>query len=89
MTLLTDTLNSLWQVVAVGLLFGAGLPALFALGLRSLAAGANSETGAGEPTVAGRIGAAVCFAVIVAAVFGGILLLTEDFLTSTFGIEVF
>lgn len=36
MHLLTDTLDSLWQVVAVGLLFGAGLPAIFAFGLKSL-----------------------------------------------------
>lgn len=88
MTLLTDTLNSLWQVVAVGLLLGAGLPALFALGMRSLA-GTDTETGDGDPTLVGKIGAALCFAVIVVAVVGGILLITEDFLTSTFGIEVF
>ncbi|NLE81944.1 MAG: hypothetical protein GX610_20660 [Rhodococcus sp.] len=87
MTLLTDTLNSLWQVVAIGLLFGAGLPALFALGLRSLAAG--SADGSDAPTLVGKIGATVCFAIIVVAVASGILLLTEDFLSSTFGIKVF
>lgn len=88
MTLLTDTLNSLWQVVAIGLLFGAGLPALFALGLRSLATGSGPD-GSDAPTLVGKIGATVCFAIIVVAVASGILLLTEDFLTSTFGIKVF
>ena len=33
MDLLAQTANSLWQVVLVGLLLGAGLPAIFALGL--------------------------------------------------------
>lgn len=85
MTLLTDTLDSLWKVVAVGLLLGAGLPALFALGIRSLAA----DSGSSGSTIAGRIGATVCFAIIIVAVAAGILFLTEDFLTSTFGIKVF
>jgi hypothetical protein len=39
MDIVIDTLNSLWKVLAVGLLLGAGLPALFATGLRSLNAG--------------------------------------------------
>lgn len=88
MTLMTDTLDSLWQVVAVGLLLGAGLPALFALGLRSLASGSGPE-GTSESTLMGKLGAAICFVVVVVAVASGILLLTEDFLTSTFGIKVF
>ena len=36
MDVLVKALGALWQVVAVGLLLGAGLPALFALGIRSL-----------------------------------------------------
>lgn len=30
-------LNALWKIVVIGLLAGAGLPALFAVGLRALA----------------------------------------------------
>ncbi len=44
MDLLTQTANSLWQVVLVGLLLGAGLPAIFALGLKSLSVGARTNS---------------------------------------------
>ena len=37
-------LHALWQVVLVGLIFGAGLPALFAVGLRALSAPGNRRT---------------------------------------------
>ena len=44
MEILTKALGALWQVAAVGLLLGAGLPALFALGVRSLnSAGCRSS----------------------------------------------
>lgn len=33
--LFTHALDALWEVIAVGLVLGAGLPALFALGLRA------------------------------------------------------
>lgn len=90
MDLLTQTANSLWQVVIVGLLFGAGLPALFALGLRSLATGARTNPdGSSTATTAGKVGAALCFAVVLIAIITGILLLMQDFLASSFGIDVF
>ena len=88
MTLLTTTVQSLWQVVLVGLLFGAGLPAIFALGLRSLG-GADTAEGTSQPTVAARIGAYACFAVVLIAIITGILLLMNDFLASSFGIHIF
>lgn len=86
MHLLTDTLNSLWQVVAVGLLFGAGLPAIFALGLKSLSLQGEGSTGTGS---VGKVGAYLCFAVVLVTIFAGILLLMKNFLASTFGIDVF
>ena len=96
MTLLTDTVSSLWQVVLVGLLFGAGLPAVFALGLRALDSGASdlSDTTDGTerarvPTVTGRVLAWSCFAVVLIAIAAGILMLMSDFLASTFGLHVF
>jgi len=55
-------LNALWKIVVIGLLAGAGLPALFAVGLRALAprtgaaragAGAGTSTGAGTGTSTG------------------------------------
>ncbi|MER7009515.1 hypothetical protein ABT297_41610 [Dactylosporangium sp. NPDC000555] len=46
-------LQSAWRVLLVGLLVGAGLPALFALGVRSLAWGAGGDAEAHEPGTAG------------------------------------
>ncbi|WP_137725268.1 hypothetical protein [Prescottella subtropica] len=84
MDLLANTVNSLWQVVLVGLLFGAGLPALFALGLRSMSPGRDGQT-----STAGKLGAILCFAVVLIAIAAGILMLMQKFLASSFGIHVF
>ena len=46
-------LNALWKIVVVGLLTGAGLPAVFALGLRTL-----SPPGPPGPAAAADRGAA-------------------------------
>ena len=75
MDILVTSFTALWQVAAVGLLLGAGLPALFALGVRSLNSHRVLVTHGGEVTsqasVAGRVGAAVCFGItILAALFG-------------------
>lgn len=86
MNLLVHTLDSLWQVVLAGLLFGAGLPAIFALGMRSLAFGRGDG---GRAQLLGRAGAVTCFAVVLIAIIAGILLLTADFLSSSLGISVF
>ena len=76
MEILTKALDALWQVLLVGLVLGAGLPALFALGMRSLAAGrtvtADGQTFAGPATAAGKAGAVICFGICIAAVLFGI-----------------
>jgi hypothetical protein len=67
-------LNALWKIVVFGLLAGAGLPALFAIGLRSLSmpgsrvqtAGADSDHLVGG-NIVGMIIAAIIFLVILAA----------------------
>ena len=67
-------LNALWKIVVFGLIAGAGLPSLFALGLRALAwpgsrvqtAGADSDHLVGGNLV-GMVIAAICFLVILAA----------------------
>jgi hypothetical protein len=83
-------LHALWQVVLVGLICGAGLPALFAVGLRALNAGnrgtlrvadgGTQTAGAAADRVYGGnpVGLAVavaCFAVILAAIGYGIYLI--------------
>ena len=79
-------LNALWKIVVIGLLAGAGLPALFAVGLRALAprggteqAGAGTGTGTGTdadvapaPDLLGKLAAGLCFAAVVAAMVWGV-----------------
>lgn len=77
-TLLT-ALNSLWQVVLVGLLLGAGLPAIFALGMRSLNHGrttdASGAVAIGTTSTLGKVGAATAFGVVGLAVVFGIVVI--------------
>lgn len=73
-------LSALWKIVVVGLLAGAGLPALFAIGLRALAlrpagAGAESDPNSDEVVggnLVGLVAAVICFAVVLAAIGWGI-----------------
>ena len=72
-------LTALWKIIVIGLLAGAGLPALFALGLRALNTRPQSAD-AGGGTVAADEGAGVvgiaaaslCFLVVLAAIGWGI-----------------
>lgn len=79
MELLVKALGALWQVALVGVLLGAGLPALFALGLKSLSSNrplaADGIEYAGAPTSAGRAGAVVLFGICVLAVLFGIVVI--------------
>jgi hypothetical protein len=75
-------LQALWQIVVVGLLAGAGLPALFAVGLRALSlpggrvqtAGTDSDRIVGGSPVGIAVGG-LCFAVVLAAIGWGIYLI--------------
>jgi hypothetical protein len=72
-------LHALWEIVVIGLIAGAGLPALFAVGLRALSlpgnrvqpAGADSDQIVGG-SPAGIAAAVLCFAVVLAAIGWGI-----------------
>lgn len=79
MEILTKSFVALWQVLAVGLLLGAGLPALFALGLRSLSSGRVAVTDGpvpqSKPSALGLTGAVVCFAILGLAVAFGIIVI--------------
>jgi hypothetical protein len=74
-------LHALWQIVVVSLVCGAGLPALFAVGLRSLSltrqpaqATADQERIVGD-NPAGIAFAVLCFAVVLAGIGWGIYLI--------------
>ncbi len=76
---LVQEARSLGEVLLIALVLGAGLPALFALGVRALARGSETELAAGGVTVRapaarplGRVVAVVCFAVVVVVVLLGI-----------------
>ena len=83
MELVTKIVSALWQVLAVGILLGVGLPALFSLGMRSLEVGrvpapAGAARVSSDGTVAGtagKVGAYVCFAVCILAVLFGIVVI--------------
>ncbi|WP_027500693.1 hypothetical protein [Rhodococcus sp. UNC363MFTsu5.1] len=91
MDLLSKTVDSLWQVIAVGLLLGAGLPAIFALGLRALDSGSATDPATATTTrrPVAVIAAGTCFAVVIVAIITGILFIMQGFLSHTFGIEIF
>jgi len=69
-------LHALWQIVVVGLIAGAGLPAVFAVGLRALSlpgSGGKARTeGVVGGSVVGIIAAGLCFAVVLGGVGWGI-----------------
>ncbi|HWK92874.1 MAG TPA: hypothetical protein VNR17_11515 [Luteimicrobium sp.] len=81
--------SALGQVVLASVLVGAGLPALFALGLRGVfqaegrieghdAHGESDAALAPPRRVLGTVTAAVCFVVVLAAVVGGIVLIVRS-----------
>jgi hypothetical protein len=77
-------LHALWRIVVVGLIAGAGLPAVFAVGLRALAlpaAGQPALPGDSTKVVGGNplgiAAAAVCFAVVLAAIGWGVYLIVN------------
>jgi hypothetical protein len=85
-------LHALWQIVVVGLLAGAGLPALFAVGLVALNRPGNrvQTAGAGGATTGsddgrvyggnpvGLFAACICFAIVLAAIGYGIYLIVAS-----------
>jgi hypothetical protein len=67
-------LDAIWKIVVFGLVAGAGLPALFSIGLLALSKGPKTATAGGDSDVvvggnpAGLVAAAFCFLVVLAAV---------------------
>lgn len=69
--------GALGQVVLVGLLVGAGVPALFALGLRLLTLPVRAGVGDTAPGLARRLGGYLCLALCVAAIATGLAFLVS------------
>lgn len=63
------------QVLFAALLLGAGLPAMFALGMKALAYGSGGTAEVAinsKPRAIGKVLAAVCFGTVVVAILLGI-----------------
>ena len=71
-------LHALWQILVAGLICGAGLPAIFVLGLRALAMPASGPRALqdSDRVVGGsRVGvviAGLCFTIVTAGIAWGI-----------------
>ena len=78
--------GAIWQVLLIGLIVGAGLPAIFALGVKAMAYGvggdAETDHAAGHPL--GKIVGILLFAVVLAAIALGIAIIVS----SGFGYQV-
>ncbi|WP_328388909.1 hypothetical protein [Nocardia sp. NBC_00416] len=88
-TVLTN-LRSLGQVTLAALVLGAGLPMVFAFGVRLWSL---SETVAPDGSVrrraVARVGAYTCLFAVVAVVIAGVLFVAKAFLAHRFGIHLF
>ncbi len=63
-------LDGAWKVLLVSILLGAGLPAVFAAGVRSLAygQGGEAEVDHARPHPVGMVLAGLCFLVVLVAI---------------------
>lgn len=69
-------LRSLITVVLVALVLGAGIPAIFALGMKATTLGRgvtpDGEASTGAMTLSGRVLSVLCFGIVMLAVLVGI-----------------
>lgn len=73
--------DSAWKVLIASVLLGAGLPAIFALGIRSLAFGTGGSAevdSTAAPHPIGKIAAAICFAAVLGAIALGITIIVAS-----------
>jgi len=75
--------TAIWEIVVFGLLAGAGLPAVFAIGVRALSTpgtrhmkGSQDQLVGGSP--AGMAVAALCFLIVLAAIGYGIFIIVKS-----------
>jgi hypothetical protein len=71
-------LEAAWKVLAVGLVLGAGLPMVFALGVRSLAYGTGGAAEVAvdsKPHPVGRVVATLCFGVVLGGIALGLTII--------------
>lgn len=69
------SLQGAWDLLYNGFFVGAGLPIIFALGVRFLAGPAVADGPAPTPSIANKVLAWVCFAAVAFAVMVGIMII--------------
>lgn len=89
MQTLIDHLTELWRVTSAALLFGAGLPAVFALGVRMHALAGEVPRSAPARRRAVAAAAGLCYAVVLLTVIAGVLFVARGFLAARLGIHLF
>ncbi|EGD55340.1 hypothetical protein [Gordonia neofelifaecis] len=82
-----DIVSAITKVLAVGLLFGAGLPALFAIGMRLEATGHGDLGKPANPAL--RILGYVVFALVLVVIVVGILWICRQTLNYYFDLKIF
>jgi hypothetical protein len=82
-------LDGAWRVLSVALLLGAGLPLVFALGIRALAlgSGGEAEVSHAAPRPVGRVLAVACFAVVLVGVALGLTIIVASGFAHTVSFE--
>ncbi len=78
MSTVVTAIAPIWKVLLVGLVLGAGLPALFAFGIRASAGTAASDGSTVAPNPAGRAVAGLCFLVVAMVVVAAIIVLAAS-----------
>lgn len=73
-----ESIRPIWKVFAVGLLLGAGLPALFAVGIHFRAVHTTREGGVVGASAGGRVISWICFAVVGTAILFGLAVLVDS-----------
>ena len=89
---LVTNLNALWQVTLTGLILGAGVPMVFAFGIRfwSAAGAATAADGGGARRDYPALAAALlCFGLVIGAIVVGILYTAKAFIAARLGIHLF
>ncbi|WP_227981482.1 hypothetical protein [Nocardia spumae] len=87
----TAIAKSLAEVTLIAVVLGAGLPLIFAAGIRWWSAEPAAADGAvaQRRVSAVRVAAYLCFALVAVAVILGIVYIAKDFISHTFDIQLF
>ncbi|MFI1919023.1 hypothetical protein [Nocardia sp. NPDC020380] len=85
-TFLTN-MSDLWRVTLAALILGAGIPTVFAIGIRGRAQIDDGATGSAR-AVALTV-STLCFALVMIIVVVGVLYIAKDFLAHRLGIHIF